>query len=69
MAGMDEYVSAQAKEALGQLNRYFAGLFYGREVTDPDQLLEYYIKHGGASDFAVRWRKEHETAASGFRTA
>ena len=44
----------QLAEALGPENRWFCSEFHGREITDPDVLLSYYIKHGGAEGFAKR---------------
>jgi hypothetical protein len=49
---MKEYVRGQLDEALGAVNRWYCSEYYGYEVTDCDLLLEYYIKHGGAEQFA-----------------
>ena len=46
----------QVKEALGDDNRWFCSQYYGYKVTDPEILLEYYIKHGGAEKFAKKSR-------------
>lgn len=45
----------QLEEALGCHNRWFCCQFYGREITDPNTLLAYFIKSGGAADFARRY--------------
>lgn len=49
---LKEYVRQQLEEALGPVNRWYCSEHYGREVTDPNLLLEYYIKNGGAEHFA-----------------
>ena len=55
---LSEYVCRQLGEALGADNRWFCSQHYCREVTEPDVLLEYYIKHGGAE----RFRRKFENA-------
>ena len=45
----------QLAEALGPVNRWFCSQAYGYPVQDPELLLKYYIKSGGAADFAVRY--------------
>ena len=52
---MYEYLDRQKQEALGPVNKWYCSQFYGYEVNDPECLLCYYIKHGGASNF----RQEH----------
>lgn len=47
----------QIEEALGKVNRYFFWKENGREARNDDELIIYYITHGGAK----HWRKEHET--------
>lgn len=47
-------LAQQEKEADSKDNRYFAGLHYGREVTDPAELMLYYIEHGGATGHRLR---------------
>lgn len=44
-------LSEQIKEALGPVNKYFCSQYYGFEVNDPELLLRYYIKHGGAKAY------------------
>src|SRR5437763_13210375 len=48
-------VRLQLAEALGSTNRWYCAQFYGREIHDKEILLAYFIKHGGADDFAVRF--------------
>lgn len=45
----------QLAEALGPVNRWFCSQAYGYAVQDPNLLLTYYIKSGGAADFALRY--------------
>jgi len=45
------FLEEQKREALGPVNKWYCSQFYGYEVTEPEQLLSYYIKHGGASNF------------------
>jgi hypothetical protein len=45
----------QIAEALGPVNRWFCSQTYGREVSNPDLLMKYYVKNGGADDFSDRW--------------
>ena len=53
---MAEFLEQQRREALGSVNKWFCAQFYGHEVTDPEVLLAYYIKHGGAKQF----RQDHQ---------
>jgi hypothetical protein len=52
---MYEYLDRQKQEALGPVNKWYCSQHYGCEISDPERLLSYYIKHGGASNF----RQEH----------
>ena len=45
----------QLAEAFGPINRWFCSEAFGQEINDPDLLLTYYIKSGGAADFARRY--------------
>jgi hypothetical protein len=45
----------QLTEALGPVNRWFCSQAHGWEVDDPEVLVAYYIKFGGAADFARRF--------------
>jgi len=55
---MSDYLNGQLREALGPVNKWYCSQFYGYEVTSPDQLLAYYIKHGGACQFRQRHADE-----------
>jgi hypothetical protein len=48
---MSEFLDEQRREALGPVNKWFCSQFHGYEVTDPECLIAYYIKHGGAKHF------------------
>jgi hypothetical protein len=52
---MDYRVRVQVAEAFGPVNRWFCSEAYGKEIDDPELLLTYYIKSGGAGDFARRY--------------
>lgn len=45
----------QLAEALGPDNRWFCAQALGKTVDDPETLLKYFIKSGGAEDFAARF--------------
>jgi hypothetical protein len=51
---LKDYVRLQVEEALGPVNRWYCSEFYHREITEPNTLMEYYIKHGGAEHFSRR---------------
>ena len=59
--GMSEYIDEQLHEALGAVNKWYCSQCYGYEVTDPDVLLAYYIKHGGAWQFRQRHLLAYKT--------
>ena len=59
-----EHLQMQLAEALDPVNRWYCSQFYGREITNVDVLLEYYIKHGGAESFAQRKAKLAGSIAS-----
>jgi hypothetical protein len=44
-------------EAFGPTNRWFCSEAYGRQIDDPELLLIYYIKSGGAEDFDERYNQ------------
>jgi hypothetical protein len=48
-------VRVQVAEALGPVNRWYCSQAYGRPVDDPQLLLTYFIKSGGAANFADRY--------------
>jgi hypothetical protein len=58
MITLREYLRRQLEEGCSAENRWYCSEFYGYEVTDPQVLLEYYIKHGGSKDFADGHRNE-----------
>ncbi len=51
-----EVVKAEVREALGPDNKWFCSKHFGREITNPDTLLTYYIRHGGPEEFRKRLR-------------
>jgi hypothetical protein len=53
---LNEHIRLQIEAAMSADNRWHASKFYGREITDPETLLRYFIKHGGADDFGKRRR-------------
>ena len=52
---MDFRVRLQLAEAFGVVNRWYCSEAYGKPVEDKELLLTYYIKSGGAADFAERY--------------
>lgn len=48
---ISELLQAQLKEALGSVNKWYCSQHYGYEVNNPEVLLAYYIKHGGATHY------------------
>lgn len=48
-------VRAQLAEALGAVNRFYCSQAYGQPIDDHELLLRYFIKSGGAEDFAYRY--------------
>lgn len=53
-----DYLNQQRQEALGCDNKWYCSQYYGYDVQDPETLLKYYIKHGGASHFHCQHRDE-----------
>ena len=51
----DFRVRMQLAEALGADNRWFCSQACGRKVDDCEALLNYFVKSGGAADFARRF--------------
>ena len=47
----------QLAEVLGPENRWYCSKFYGQEIKDPDLLLTYFVKNGGAKDFCDRFEQ------------
>ena len=54
---MVEFLEQQKREALGPVNKWYCSQHHGHEVSDPDILLAYYIKHGGAHHFRQKHRR------------
>ena len=54
---MDFRVRLQLAEAFGVENRWFCSETYGRPIDDKELLLCYYIRSGGAADFAERYER------------
>ena len=52
---LSDCLNQQRQEALGSVNKWYCSQHHGYEVNDPEVLLAYYIKHGGAQAF----RREH----------
>ena len=47
----------QLAEALGPDNRWYCSQAHGKPVDDPEKLVIYFIKSGGAADFAARFEQ------------
>ena len=45
----------QLAEAVGQDNRWYCSQYFGRQIDDPEILFRYFVKSGGATDFARRY--------------
>ena len=54
---MDFRTQIQLAEAMGPVNRWFCSECNSKPVDDPEELLRYYIKTGGAADFARRYEQ------------
>ena len=48
-------VRKQLAEAMGAVNRWYCSQAFGRRVDDPETLVIYFIRKGGAADFAARY--------------
>ena len=46
---------AQLAEVFGPVNRWYCSQAHGRPVQEEETLLVYFIKRGGARDFALRY--------------
>ncbi len=51
MKTLVDFLDEQRREALGPVNKWYCSQHFGYEVQDPDILLAYYIKHGGAQHY------------------
>jgi hypothetical protein len=47
----------QLAEALGPVNQWYCSQHHGYPVTNPELLLIYFIRSGGAADFARRYNE------------
>lgn len=54
---MDFRVRTQLAEALGPVNRWYCSMYYDRMIDDPELLIQYFIKSGGARNFALRFQE------------
>jgi hypothetical protein len=52
---MELRIRLQLAEAFGPINRWFCSEYYGRMIDDPEVLVVYYIRSGGAADFSRRF--------------
>jgi hypothetical protein len=52
---MSDRVLLQMTEACGPVNQWFCSQYYGEPVHNAETLLVYFVKSGGAADFAVRY--------------
>ena len=69
---INQLLQNQIREALDPVNKWYCSQYYGFEVTDPNLLLAYYIKHGGAKHFrdciAPQFTKSRTDAALAGKT-
>jgi len=49
-------VRLQLAEALGPVNRWYCSQAFGKPINNDELLLAYFIKSGGATDFAIRYK-------------
>jgi hypothetical protein len=54
---MDFRIRLQLVEAFSPVNRWYCSQYYRRQIDDEETLLRYYIKSGGARDFAERFNE------------
>ena len=50
-------IQMQIDEAFGALNRWYCSQAHGQEIDDQELLLIYFIKSGGAENFANRFEQ------------
>ena len=50
-AALPGQLASQVREALDPVNRWYCSQYFGYKVEDPEILLAYYIKHGGAEHY------------------
>ena len=47
----------QLADALGPVNRWYCSQAHGQPIDDPELLVIYFIRSGGAQDFANRYEQ------------
>lgn len=62
---LNEHNRSQIEAAMSADNRWHASRHYGREISDPETLLRYFIKHGGAESFGKRRRPPQSDCGDG----
>src|SRR5690349_11991865 len=55
MASMNFRLRKQLEEAFGPVNRWYCAQAYGEKIEDREKLLIYFVRSGGAADFARRF--------------
>ena len=50
-------IRKQLAEVVGPENRLYCSQAYGYRIDDPETLLIYFIRSGGAADFALRFEQ------------
>ena len=55
-------VRLQQAEVLGPANRWYCSQWHGRPIDDPELLWRYFVRSGGAVDFARRWNEAMSAA-------
>jgi hypothetical protein len=54
---MNFRLQMQLAEALGHVNRWYCSQAHRRQIDDPELLMVYFIKSGGAADFDRRFKQ------------
>ena len=60
---LQNHLQQQVEEALGEVNRWYCSQAMGYNVSDPEILLKYYIKNGGAEGYRKRHEEYHQMSA------
>ena len=58
-----EYIEAEIKEILSPFNRWITGIKVDHQPSD-EECAYYYIRDGGADNFAIKWKYQHEDCGS-----
>jgi len=61
---LSDYVRQQLEEAFGPENRWLCSQHQDRVVNEPDLLLEYFIKNGGAERFRRNFQAGSKSSLS-----